>query len=120
MTDQKRDYSTPYDNLFDTFFGAGRLWDEESKTILARGASEERKPSFAAKWAADNSARFGGEFNRTGVYGAFRFTFDKDKAESHKNGGAYHVPYSLTADTLAKMAAVLEAHAYTVVAPEDL
>lgn len=109
----KKDYSSPYDTMFDQFFADGRYWDEDAKKVLARGSQAERTLSFASKSAYEMSDRNNGDFNRTNVYGAFRFTFDKAKKEA-----GVAAPYSLSEETLAKIVALLEAHDYTVVPAE--
>lgn len=102
-----RDYSSPYDDLFDQFFSAALTIDDGR--VLAAEFTQNKTLSWAAKKAADaafqeiDGTRVRNSAVRTNVLGAFRFTWDKDSKD-----------YVLTVDALTKMAACLEAHGYTV------
>lgn len=107
MSAPERDYSSPYDDLFESFFSSAMTMDEGK--VLGAEFTQNKTLSWAKKKAGDaafsdvNGTRVRNPAVRTNVLGAYRFTWDKESGD-----------YVLSTETLTKMAACLEAHGYVV------
>lgn len=112
---EERDFSSPYDEVFDTFFATGVKLSEDGSRMVGGTARQDSTLSWARNSAANFSNKIEskktgqrGDYDRTSVYGAYRFWWDKETKD-------YYIP----ADSLEKMAQVLIANGYGVTEPEN-